>query len=160
MNLVTSLLITLAMALPETAADTAARRKALNDLLAEQWDYTLARNPELASVLGDKRGNDRLNDLSQAAVAEDLAQARDFLRRFEEIDTAGFPEQEVLNKSLMVRDLRQGLEDARFRGWLMPVTQVGGPHLNLPEIVSVLTFGTAKDYRDYIARLRQVPKAL
>ncbi|MFI5183408.1 MAG: DUF885 domain-containing protein, partial [Vicinamibacteria bacterium] len=105
-------------------------------------------------------GNDRLNDLSQAAVAEDLAQARDFLRRFEEIDTAGFPEQEVLNKALMVRDLRQGLEDARFRGWLMPVNQVGGPHLNLPEIVSVLTFGTAKDYRDYIARLRQVPKAL
>ncbi len=31
------------------------RRKALNDLLAEQWEYRLRTSPLFASYLGDKR---------------------------------------------------------------------------------------------------------
>lgn len=44
-------------------ASTEARRKALNDLLAEQWEYTLRVSPIKASFLGDKRWNDQLDDL-------------------------------------------------------------------------------------------------
>ena len=150
----------LSMAPRTPEADLAARRKALSDLLAEQWEYALAHNPEMASVLGDKRWNDRLTDLSQAAVAADLAKAKEFLARFEAVDTTGFPEQEALNKTLMVRDLRQTLDDARFRNWLMPVTQIGGAHLSFPQLLSSLSFDTVKDYEDYVARLWQFPKTL
>lgn len=48
------------------------RRKQLNDLLAERWEYTLRTNPVFASMLGDKRWNDKLNDLSQAFIDHDL----------------------------------------------------------------------------------------
>ena len=147
------------MIMPQTSTDLGARRKALNDLLDEHWGYTLAHNPEIASILGDKRWNDRLSDLSQGAVAADLAKAGEFLARFEAIDATGFPEQEALNKTLMLRDLRQTLDDARFRGWLMPVTQIGGVHLSLPRLLSSLAFDSVKDYEDYIDRLRLVPKA-
>src|ERR1700682_1785148 len=59
----------------------------------------------------------------------------------------------------MVRNIRLQLEGARFKGWEMPVTQFGGIHIDTPQLVSVLSFETVKDYEDYIARLRQIPRA-
>lgn len=138
----------------------AGRRKALDALLAEQWEYTLSRNPEFASILGDKRWNDRLGDLSQRAIEENLAKTREFLARFEAIDASGFTEQEALNKSLMVRQLKEQLEAARFKDWEMPVNQISGLHLNFPQFVSYLSFTDAKDYADYTARLRQFPRQI
>src|SRR5260370_35769166 len=79
------------------------RRKQLNDLLAEQWEYTMRTNPEYASIRGDKRYNDKLSDASEKAVYADLEAQKKFLARFTAIDTTGFPEQEALNKALMVR---------------------------------------------------------
>ena len=139
-------------------SDVEARRKALNDLLAERWEYTLRTSPIYASFLGDKRWNDQLDDFSQKAIDDDLDQSKKFLVRFEAIDTSGFPEQEALNKTLMVRDLRMGLEGARFKPWEMPVSQFSGVHIDLPQLVSVLSFQTVKDYDDYISRLKQIPR--
>ena len=101
-------------------SDLDARRKQLNDLLAERWEYTMRTNPVFASMLGDKRWNDKLADVSQTFIDQDLAQTRTFLTRFEAIDTTGFPRQEVLNKTLMIRDLRMDLEGARFKPWETP----------------------------------------
>jgi uncharacterized protein (DUF885 family) len=134
------------------------RVKQLHDLLNEQWEYTLRTSPEFASILGDKRYNDKLSDLSQAAIDKDLKQTGVFLKQFEAIDTTGFPEQEQLNRDLMVRDLRQRLEAAKFKDWEMPVSQFGGIHIDTPQFVSSLSFTTVKDYDDYIARLKQLPR--
>ncbi|HZW95409.1 MAG TPA: DUF885 domain-containing protein [Candidatus Eremiobacteraceae bacterium] len=139
-------------------SDLEGRRKALNDLLAERWEYTLRTNPIYASILGDKRWNDKLDDFSQKAIDDDLEQSKNYLTRFQAIDTTGFPEQEALNKTLMVRDLKFALEGARFKPWEMPVSQTGGVHIDLPQLVSVLSFQSVKDYDDYISRLRQVPR--
>jgi uncharacterized protein (DUF885 family) len=140
-------------------SDLESRRKVLNDLLAERWEYTLRTSPIYASILGDKRWNDKLDDLSQKAIDDDLEQSKKFLTRFEAIDTTGFPEQEALNKTLMVRDLRMALEGARFKPWEMPVSQVDGLPIDLPELVTILSFENVKDYDDYISRLHQVPRA-
>jgi len=134
------------------------RVKKLHDLLNEQWEYTLRTSPEFASILGDKRYNDKLSDFSQAAIDEDLRQGRIYLQKFTAIDTTGFPEQERLNRDLMVRNLRQQLEAAKFKEWEMPVTQFGGIQIDAPQLVSSLSFATVKDYEDYIARLQQVPR--
>jgi uncharacterized protein (DUF885 family) len=139
-------------------SDLESRRKALNDLLAERWEYTLRTSPIYASILGDKRWNDKLDDFSQKSIDDDLEQTKKFLIRFEAIDTTGFPEQEVLNKALMVRDLQMALDGARFKGWEMPVSQFGGVHIDLPQLVSVLSFQSVKDYDDYISRLKQIPR--
>jgi uncharacterized protein (DUF885 family) len=137
--LLVSLLCSSVFAAP-LQADVEGRRKALNDLLAERWEYTLRNSPIYASFLGDKRWNDKLDDASQKAIDDDLDQSRKFLARFEAIDTAGFPEQEALNKTLMVRDLQEALEGARFKSWEMPVTQFGGVHLFLPQLVNIPLF--------------------
>jgi uncharacterized protein (DUF885 family) len=144
-----------------TAADSLeSRRKAMNDLLAEQWEYTLSHSPEFASILGDKRWNDKLSDFSQEEIERDLAKTKEFLGRFEAIDPIGFPEQEALTRTLLVRAFREQLEDARFKNWQVPVTQIYGIHIDAPELVSVLSFETVKDYDDYVARLHALPRLM
>jgi uncharacterized protein (DUF885 family) len=154
--LLTCLILPLSLLAAPT--DVESRRKALNDLLAERWEYNLRTSPEYASILGDKRWNDKLSDGSQKAIDDDLAQTKTDLAKFEAVDTTGFPEQEALNKRLMVRDLRMQLEGAQFKGWEMPVSQYAGPHIDLPQLVAVLAFKNVKDYEDYISRLQQIPR--
>jgi uncharacterized protein (DUF885 family) len=156
--LVATMLIPATMSAANSPADLESRRKALNDLLHEQWEYTLRTSPIYASILGDKRYNDQLDDFSQQAIDDNLVQSRRFLARFEAIDTAGFPDQEVLNKQLMVRDLSMALEGARFKPWEMPVNQFNGIHIDAPQLVSILSFESVKDYEDYITRLKLLPR--
>ena len=137
-----------------------ARRKALTDLLAEQWEYNMRTNPISASIYGDKRWNDQLGDFSEEANEKDLQETRKFLARFEAIDSTGFPDQEALNKELMVRDLRMTLEGARFKSWEMPVSQMNGIHIWLPMLVTFSNFDSVKDYTDYISRLTQASRAI
>jgi uncharacterized protein (DUF885 family) len=147
-------------AFSQQPANLEARRKQLTDLLAEHWEYTMRTNPEYASILGDKRYNDKLSDVSEKAIYADLEAQKQFLARFNAIDTTGLPEQEALNKALMVRQLGINLEGSRFKDWEQPVTQFGGIHIDAPQLVSVLSFETVKDYEDFIARLNQLPVAL
>ena len=142
-----------------SAQSVDARVEGLHELLNEQWEYTLRTSPEFASIIGDKRYNDKLSDFSQAAIDRDLAQNRVFLTKFEAVNTAGFPEQEKLNRDLMVRNLRETLDAAKFREWEMPVSQMNGIHIDAPQLVTSLSFETIKDYDDYVARLKQLSRA-
>jgi uncharacterized protein (DUF885 family) len=137
-----------------------ARRAELKRLLNEEWEYTLRTQPELATNVGDDRYNDRLTDLSDKAIAEDLDHARHALAQFEAVDVTGFPEQEKLNQALMVRSLREQLESARFKDWEMPADQFNGIHLGYASLPSYLPFRNAKDYENYLSRLHQMASRL
>jgi uncharacterized protein (DUF885 family) len=86
--------------------------------------------------------------------------AKQQLKLFEAIDTTGFPEDEALNRQLMVRSLRLDIENAPFTDWQMPVSQFGGAHLEFASMSRQMPFTTMKDYENYIARLHQIPRAL
>ena len=141
------------------AADTLeARRKQLNDLISEYWEHNLKVNPVFASIIGDKRYNDQLGTESADFLKKEAAVDRDFLARFQAIDTTGFPQQEKLNQELEIRDIKRGLGFYELKMWEMPVSQINGIHIEAPQIVTVLSFETVKDYTDYISRLHQLPR--
>jgi uncharacterized protein (DUF885 family) len=134
-----------------------ARRQQLRDIVSDQWEYTMRTSPEFASVIGDKRYSDRWSDYSEKEVYDELEQSKRYLAKLEAVDTEGFPEQERLNKALLVRKLSLRLEGAKFEDWLMPVNQFASPHIDIPELVSLLPFTSVKDYDDYVTRLRTLP---
>ena len=136
------------------------RRAELNRLLADEWDYTLRTQPELATQVGDNRYNDRLSDYSDKAIADDLEHTRQALARFEAVDVTGFPEQEKLNRALMLRSLREALDAAQFKDWEMPATQFGGVHLGYASLAFDSPFRNLKDYENYLSRLHQIPRVL
>lgn len=159
--LASSLLVTPAFycANAQAAQSAAERSKALSTLFAEMWEDRLQHSPEFASYIGDKRWNDQLSDYSVAAYNEELARGRAYLLRLAEIDTTGLSEQEQLSKDLMARQLAEEQEAANFKPWEMPVDQFNGIQSELPQLVSILSFDTVKDYDDYIARMKKVPTA-
>lgn len=138
--------------------DVASRVQALNALLAEQWEYTLKNSPEFATILGDLRYNDHWSDVSLAHMRADHQATQDFLKRFEAIDTSGFPDSDKLNQQLMVRQLKDSLRSYDLKLYEMPLDQMSGVHIALAGFVSSIPFNSAREYDDYLARLKAVPK--
>lgn len=132
--------------------------KQLNALFDEEWQYELRSSPEFATDIGDNRYNDRLGDVSPEFFKSDVEQRRKFVEKFEAIDPSSFSEQDALSRELMIRQLREQIEGAQFKNWEMPVSQRDGPHLDLPELITLTPFNTLKDYENYLARLRQIPR--
>ncbi|AND71197.1 hypothetical protein ATSB10_37430 [Dyella thiooxydans] len=141
------------------ATDVAARVAAQNKLLDEQWQHTLENAPEYATILGDLRYNDRLSDLSLAHAQEEYRWTGDFLRRFQAIDTHGFSENDKLNHELMVRQLKDAMRAHELKLDEMPLDQMNGIHLQLAGFISSIPFDNTKEYEDYLARLKAVPRA-
>ena len=135
-----------------------ARRERLKAALHDEWEHEMRAYPEFATAVGDNRYNDRLGDNSAEFYAGEVDYARHELEIFEAIDPAGFPEQERLSRDLMIRGLRQQIEGARFKAWEMPVDQMNGLQVGMASLPTNTTFRTARDYRDYISRLHQIPR--
>ena len=140
------------------AASAENRRQQLFDLFDEEWEYELRRNPERATSLGDSRYNNRLADNSPEFFQSAADQKRKFLERFEASDPSGFSRQDVLSRELMIQRLRQEIEGAKFKAWEMPVNQMGGPHLEMPNLIILTPFKTVTDYENYLSRLHQLPR--
>ncbi|HEU4670010.1 MAG TPA: DUF885 domain-containing protein [Dyella sp.] len=141
------------------ATDVAARVAAQNKLLDEQWQHTLKNAPEFATILGDLRYNDRFSDLSLAHAQEEYRWMGDFLRRFQAIDTRGFSDNDALNHELMVRQLKDAMRAHELKLDEMPLDQMNGIHLQLAGFISSIPFDNTREYEDYLARLKAVPKA-
>jgi uncharacterized protein (DUF885 family) len=146
-------------AAPTVAAATAAQSKALSQLFKQIWEDRLKHSPEFASSIGDKRYNDQLTDYSTQAVNAALARGRNYIQELSEIDTTGLTDQEKLSADLMLRQLIEEQEAAKFKEWEMPVNQFYGFHTDLPQLPSRLQFDSVKDYDDYITRLKKIPNA-
>ena len=57
----------------------------------------------------------------------------------------------------MIRELVNEQDERGFKPWQMPVNQFNGLQIDLPQLAQLLTFTTAKDYDDWIARLHEMP---
>jgi uncharacterized protein (DUF885 family) len=127
-----------------TPTNLDARREALKKLVAEEWEYEMHESPLAATIYGDYRYNDKLDDFSIGEVLRQDKAERDFLARLDAIDVSGFPEQEQLNKTLLARKLRQGLEDTELKNYEMPLDQFNGVHLSLAQIASGVPTNTSR----------------
>ena len=136
--------------------DVAARTQQLHSLFEEMWQYQLRINPELATSVGDNRYNDRLSDRSPEFHRTTLEEEKKYLAKFQAIKADGLSPQDVTSLELMIREVKQDIEGAQFKSWEMPVNQMGGPHLETIDLISLMPFATVKDYENYLSRLHQI----
>ena len=136
-----------------------ARAASLNEIFHDYWEDRLKHSPEMASMIGDHRYDDRLSDYSAQAYDQALQRGEQFIERLGAIDTTGMTEQEKLSKRLLVHDLVDQQESSVCVPWQTPVNQFSGIQVDLPQLVETLRFATADDYEHYVARLNKVPTA-
>ena len=159
-HLAAFVLITLVTNRPALANDKAelqARRKAFNQLIADEWEYEMRESPESATTVGDYRYNDRWSDLSLAHITKQKEDLSKWLAQFQAVDTTSFPEQEKLSQLLMVRNLKERIEGIDLKLYLMPVDQFFGVQLWLAQFVSFVPFNSTRQYEEYLSRLYKLP---
>lgn len=143
---------------PPRTASVDSRLAAQNALFEEFYQSELEAHPQRATAYGDYRYNDRLDDVSLAALALNHASDEAYLARLEAVPTAGFPENDRLSHEVLERTLKQRLDNYAFKEYEMPVSQMDGPHLGLADLPLAVPFDSVKQYEDYLARLHQIPR--
>ena len=148
-------------ALAASAASSDNRAAAAFDrLLDEEWQYQLKNAPELATSIGDYRYNDRWSDLSLAHIQASVPVLAGFLKKFEAIAPASLDDQRQISRAMIIQQIQDTLEGIRLKTYEMPIDQMNGAQLQYPGFVSSIPFNTTRQYEDYLARLRAIPKAI
>jgi uncharacterized protein (DUF885 family) len=130
--------------------------KALHALFDSEWEYTMRENPTYASVLGDKRYNDRWEDASLANVEKQHQHALDVQKKLAAINRGKLSKTDQINYDMFKRDNDNALNDYQFKTYLLPLNQRDGIQ-TLDGFTHNLTFNTTKDFEDWIARLNAFP---
>jgi uncharacterized protein (DUF885 family) len=144
---------------PSANAPVAERRAAMNALFQQYWDAKMEHSPEFASTIGDKRWDDKITDYSVAAYNAWLEQEQNFLLKLGAIDPAGFTDAENTSREILLRQFADDIEASDYKEWEMPIDQMGGIYSTYPDLATHLTFQDVKDYDDWIARLKAIPRA-
>lgn len=139
----------------QAASSNAAK---LDAFYAAEWEYELEHHPEMATYVGDARFNDQLGDYSAEEEAREAAHDAEQMKRLEAMDATGLDEQQTISRKIMLRQFEAALESYRLKEWEMPVSQMNGFHLDLAAMYASMPFNNEKDYRNYIARLHQIPR--
>ena len=150
-------------AVAQAPASVTSRLATQNALFDDSWQASLKMSPILATAVGVYRYNDLLGDYSLAASAARHQRELADLASIKAIDPTGFPEQDLISHDLFLRQLQERVEDYDLNEYEMPLSANGGGggiHANLADLPLSMPFDSVKHYDDYIARLRQIPKAL
>jgi uncharacterized protein (DUF885 family) len=150
-----ALAFTLLLSTAQAQTSVATRLAAQNALFDESWQMQLKLSPTLATSVGDYRYNDQLGDNSLAAVARDHELNARYLARIKAISTAGFNDTDTISHDLFERQLQEEMDTYDLKEYEMR----GGIHTGLADLPLSMPFDSVKHYEDYIARLRQIPKA-
>ncbi|MBI4488001.1 MAG: DUF885 domain-containing protein [Deltaproteobacteria bacterium] len=159
-GLLSSLLIAM-MILMSTATGAGelsmnASAKALHALFRAEWDYRMEQNPTWASVLGDRRWNDRWPDLSLAAIRKRQEHNIEALAKLKSIERRQLSRQDQLSYDLFQKEYEIKIEQHQYGLYFIPLNQLGGIQ-TANEVADALRFETLKDYEDWTARLRALP---
>ena len=141
---------------------TYARADASSDfhaLLDENWEWQLDENPVWASMLGDRRANDKWGDNSLESYERTYQAGREQLTRLRAIDPAQLTPQDQLNYDLFRRELQDDLDAHKYRNYLMPINQRGGMQ-SLESTAERMPMSSVQDYDDWLARMASVDEVI
>jgi uncharacterized protein (DUF885 family) len=144
-------------ALAQNSSNAGAQLHALFDAA---WEQDLADDPRGASFLGDKRFNALWADMSLAAFAERDRQYREWIAAADRIDPNALSAEDRLNRELFKRLYQERVDRYRFNAHLLAIDQLNysANVLTANELTEVIQFETARDYEDWLARLRTLDR--
>jgi uncharacterized protein (DUF885 family) len=130
----------------------------VNQLADRFWEAILEQNPTTATMYGDERYDDRLEDPSTAGRLRARALVESTLAAALRIDAADQPLEDriTLDMVRVVCELQIEQDDQRV-DLLRPVDQMGGPQTLLPTLATFQAADTPERLERFITRLRAYP---
>ncbi len=129
----------------------------LGALAARTWERTLELNPTLATIYGDERYDDRLDDPGPAGRAARRALADETLVSAAAIPAASLDEEERITRDLLRLTAATEIADDEARMDLVGAVQQQGHQSLLPELVQFQKADTPERLERLLARLAAYP---
>lgn len=142
------------------SAEPLTESKKLSVFFNDEWEYTLKEFPLTATFVGDSRYNDQIGDFSYRAILRRQQHDLDARNRLKVIKRADLSDNEKLNYDLFLDNLDRSIQGHPFPDYLMPITQLGGIHIDAPSLGENLPLQKTKDYQDFISRMKKLPQTL
>jgi uncharacterized protein (DUF885 family) len=130
-----------------------------DELLAladEYWESVLVAAPSFATLLGDRRFDDRIEDLSAEAEEARRAVLTDQLARVDAIDTGALDRTDRVTHSLLRGELAQSIEGLALRLTELASDQMDGVHAGLLTMAPQVDAPTPASAAALVERHRQI----
>ena len=130
----------------------------VNDLADRFWEAILELNPTTATLYGDDRYADRLEDPGPEGRARTRALMAQTRAEATAIDTDGLPTEDRITRDMLkvVAELSLEEDDQRLHE-LRVVDQMGGPQQLLPQLTQFQPADTPERLEAFVARLHAYP---
>ena len=144
--------------IPFASPALAAPQDDLRVLMEEHYRWLLQGSPTLATSLGVRDYDDRIDDLSAATRARRVREAQAFLTRLDAIPSAQLAPADRVNQAILRRGLAEAVEADRLPQRNMLFTTYYGWHQGFAGMADNLPFRTRADYESYLKRIEQYPR--
>jgi uncharacterized protein (DUF885 family) len=153
----------------ETSTDSRTQIE-FKKLIERRWEYWLRQFPEFATLVGDRRYNDRWTDWSIGAIETRRESIREFRNELSEIDSPALSLEDQLNYELLKFELDDRVEGANYAAGqsfpgthdysnlYSPITPMGGVQQKVLRFLSMMPAEGLADYENILARLRGIPR--
>lgn len=139
--------------MPAQAQSAGAALRALADRF---WDDFLEENPTFATIVGDRRFDDRLEDRSPAAIEALLQRYDDIATSAAAIDPDGLDPVARITRQMLLDEVGGQAAAIRTRIHEWTVDPIGGPQTALLDLVDYQAVETPEDGRKMVARWRAI----
>ena len=132
--------------------------KQLEKLIAQHWDYSLKESPMSATSEGITTYNHLLNRVSKTDNDRRLRQEKKLLGQLVKIDPTLLSASNRVNHQLFKWVIESSIEGYQLNLSRIPLNTFYSFFLGVLGMSNGLPMNTTKDYNDYIARLKEIPR--
>ena len=152
-----AVVITLLLAVSDVGAGP---REDLARLCDEYWQGHLKAHPVAATAIGDRRYDDRLEDITPAGLAKEKTRLEDVLRRARAIDERALDTARRLDRRALIEDVSGQLDamSCGFEDWV--VDPMNGPQTELVNLADYTVIQSPEDAARYVTRCKAMARYL
>ena len=131
----------------------------LTAIIDDHWRWTLTQYPERRLEYGDRSGNDQWTDMSLEAFQQRYQDEGRFMERLEQIEPATLSADAQVNRSMLLRQLRDNLTEYEDGLYLIALNMRSGPQ-HRHSMIDTLPMESLQDHEDWLNRLSGLPEQL
>ena len=129
-------------------------------LAVEYWERRLEADPLEATIVGDRRFDDRMPDVSPAALDRELGRLRELRGRVEAVLPGGLPPADRVTRTLLLGEIDADLARGACRLSEWAVDPRGGPQVGYLRMADLQPVSTVVEAQALVARWHKMGAAV
>jgi len=155
-----ALLLGLILLLPCATASAAADSERFRTIYEHEWSFRLREFPLFASYVGVHDFDDRMGHVSEEDQARRHAFWKDIRSQLDGLSCQRLTRDECVNFRVFVQQMDNFIAAYETRSYLIPFNSDSGFFMEWTRMPEETDFIRAEDYRNYLARLHDLPRAM